>query len=128
MNPNQIPSKPLIASINAKVESAQPIYFFEREDGSVIFAQGREAWSLYSRKPQIIGYETRRPKLIGRSDGAIFRDAIEQSRIIFAEKGLEAAQIHIREAEKAELEKARLNKVAPPNFDRVDSRGNPINV
>lgn len=118
MHPNQIPEKPLYANIG-QVENAQPIYFFERENGTVVCAQGKEAWNLYSRKPQIVGVETRRPKLIGMSDGSIFRQAIIDSQTIFKEKGLAAAQDHIREAQNKELEKARLNKVAPPNADKI---------
>lgn len=120
MNPNQIPEKPLYASPDGKLEQAQPIYFFEREDGTIIHAQGREAWNLYSRKPQVIGYETRRPKFIGVSDGTVFQKAVIDMKAIYREKGLQAAQEYLRNAQREELEKARLNKTPPQNADRFE--------
>lgn len=108
-----MPEKPLIASMNYKDNElqARPVYFFERRDGSTFATEEREAWELYARNRNV--------KLVGTSDGKIFRQAIMEARDIFREKGLQASQEHIRQGERKELEVARLTIKPPRNFDKI---------
>lgn len=127
MHPDSVPEQPLRA-VMGRLESAQRVYFFEREDGSIIFAQAREAWNMISHPFKSIGSENRKPKFIGSSDGTIYRSAVIAAQKLFAEKGqaeLKECQRILRDGEKAELAAARGNMVLPPNFDMIDNRGNP---
>lgn len=128
MNPSEIPEKPLYANVNLKREQPERIYFFERENGSIIFAKENEAHRIYRKRNQVIGQERERIKFLGSSDGQLFYKAVEESKVIFQEKGLEAAQERIRQGEKEELEVARGQMIYPRNMDVVDRGHNPINL
>lgn len=127
MHPSQIPEKPLTAGVG-KVEDAQRVYFFERENGSVIFAQGAEAWNIYKGRIQHIGYDRPRYKFLGSSDGTKFRQGVIEAQKIMREQGLEASQARIRQAEAEELAEARGKMVVPPNFDTITRGRQPIDL
>lgn len=112
MNPLSMPEKPLVVSMNYKDNElqAKPVFFFERRDGSTFATEEAEAWGLYARNRNV--------KLVGTGDGRLFRQAVIEAREIFKTKGLQAAQEHIREGEKKELEQARLTIKPPRNFDK----------
>lgn len=111
-----------------KVEQNQQTYFFEREDGTIFHTNLKEAWTIYAGRAQKLGERVMRPKFIGSSDGSIFRQAVIEAHRIMNEKGIEEAQKLLKEAEKQELEKARLNPRPPINCDTVDKRGNPTSL
>lgn len=107
-----------------RIEQATRTYFFERPDGSIISAQGKEAWSLYSRPPQIVGTRLPPYKFIGSSDGTIFQRAVIESQSVYRQTlNLEEAQKILRKGEQEELEKARGNMVPPPNMDKMGPAG-----
>lgn len=119
---SQIPEKPLVAGFSNKVEDVRKIYFFQKENGEVFAVQSdEEAWQLWNRRNQIIGKETDRIKLIGTGDGRIFNQAILESRELFKESGLEAAQERIRKGEQDELDACRGTIIPPPNMDYYGS-------
>lgn len=119
---SQIPEKPLVAGFSNKVEDVRKIYFFQKENGEVFAVQSdEEAWQLWNRRNQIIGRETDRVKLIGTGDGKIFNEAVIESRELFKESGLEAAQERIRRGEQEELNACKGNVVPPPNMDYYGS-------
>ena len=128
MNLSQIPEKPLVANVNEKVENAERVYFFERENGSIVAVQANEAWKMWNGRDRILGERHQRPKLIGSSDGTQFRQGIIEAQKIFREQGLEAAQAHMRNAEKQEIEKARGNLTPPPNMDKFGPGARFLNV
>lgn len=111
-----------------KNQPIERVYFFQREDGGMIYVGAREAWNLWRGRQQIIGFERPRLKYVGSSDGEKFRQALLASKDAFATGGLEAAQEALRKGVDEELEAARLNTAPPPNFDEVDERGNPVNI
>lgn len=128
---SQIPEKPLVASVNTDPKQLQTnrTYFFEREDGSVIFAEEREAWGLYSRIPQVLGKRTYPLKFLGSSDGKKYQQAIFDSQQIYREtNSLAKAQERLRQGEKEELEAARGNLVPPRNQDKMGSGANYLQV
>lgn len=120
MHYSSIPEKPLNASINSKIEEAERIYFFERPDGSRIFAKDREAWNLYSRRPQILGKYTQAFKLLGSSDGTTYQQAVREAQeIYFQTNDLQKAQDRLRKGEFEEFEKAKGNLTPPPDYDKM---------
>jgi len=122
MHYTQIPEKPLVASMSDKIEDAQRIYFFERSDGQVIATQENEAWSLYSRRPQVLGKSKRMEfKLIGTGEGTIFRDAAIRAREA-GKTDIKEAQRILKEGQETEL-KACLGKIIPPR--NLDKMGDP---
>lgn len=113
--------------IIGRIERANRTYFFERHDGSIISAQGKEAWNLYSRHPQIVGTRVPPYKFIGSSDGLTFQKAVEESQAVFRNTGnLEEAQKILRAGEQEELNKARGNMIPPPNMDKMGPAGHLI--
>ncbi len=131
MNPQSIPEKPLLAGLNTKgaeINALKTVYFFEREDGTTFCAETAEAWGVYKRKNQIIGSERPKNKLIGTSNGALYRKAVLESQEVFKTSGLEAAQARLRQGYEEELAEARKHPIVPPNMDKVDFRGNPTNI
>jgi len=111
---SSVPEKPLVAGLG-KIEETHPTFFYERPDGSVIFVNEREAWTIHKKFKQI-----------GVSDGTIFQKHLIESKEIFSREGLASAQAHIRKGEKAELEAARGHFQLPRNFDCIDTSGNPV--
>lgn len=99
----------------------------------MIAVQEKEAWNLIAHPPQVLGQYTSRPRFLGSSDGKLYRDAVAKAQQMFIEGGktlacLAECQKVMREAEAAELAVARGNMVQPRNADRMDRRGNPINL
>lgn len=118
----QIPEKPLVASMSDKIEEAQRIYFFERSDGQIIACQENEAWSLYTRRPQVLGKSKRMEfKLVGTGDGNIFREAAMRAREA-GKNDIKEAQKILKEGQEAELA-ACLGKIIPPT--NTDKMGDP---
>lgn len=129
MHYSSIPEKPLNASINEKIENAERIYFFQRHDDSVIFAQGREAWNLYVRRPQVLGQYMPKFKFLGSSDGTTYQQAVREAHEIYTTtQDLKKAQERLRQGEKEELEKAKGNMIPPPNYDKMGSGANHLMV
>lgn len=118
MHPSLIPEKPLIAKPNGRTEKPQRIFFFERKDGSVFHAQEQEAWTLYSKGTQVIGFERDRPRLIGVGDGAIFSEAVAEAKKVAA-TNLQESQEMIRKGISDELEACRGKIIAPRDMDKV---------
>lgn len=118
MHHSQIPEKPLHSSVNTdpKIVRAEKVYFFERSDGSVIAASGPEAWGLYARKNQIVGYESSKCRLVGTGDGLIFRQAIVEAQKI---TDVALAKERIVKGQADELEACRGKIIPPPNFDKM---------
>ena len=124
----KLPEKPLVASMEGKVETPQEIYFFQRENGEVLHVNEKGAWSLYMNRNKIIGQYPERLKIIGVGPGHIFQQGLIESRELFKTKGLEAAQARIRQAVSEELEACRGKIKVPRDFDQIDRRGNPVNM
>lgn len=118
--------KPLIASM-APLETPIRVYFFERPDGTKIHVSDKAAWQLYSRPQQTI-WGNVRFKYLGTSNGRVYSNAVQEANLLFKEGGLEAAQAHLRKAWDLELEASLVDKTPPPNYDRVDKTGAPVNM
>lgn len=120
MHHSQIPEKPLVAGVSNRVEPAQRIFFFERNDGKVIAVQENEAWSLYSKRQQLLtkGFNRVEFKLIGTGDGRIFQEAALKAKEI-GKTNIEEAQKVLREGQEAELEACRGNIIPPRNTDEL---------
>ena len=117
MHYSSIPEKPLIVRPNGRIEKPQKIFFFERKDGSVFYAQENEAWTLYSKGNQMVGLEKDRPKLIGTGNGLIFNKAVQDAKAIGASNLYEAQEI-LRKGVADELEACRGNIQIPGNHDK----------
>jgi hypothetical protein len=131
MNYNNIPEKPLVASVNTK-QQEQVIgrtFFFERPDGSRISTEEKEAWNLYTRIPQELG--TRKPgfKFLGSSDGTTYQQAVFEAQQIFLNTNdLKMAQDRLRQGEVEEFEKARGNMKPPRNMDVMGPGANQLQI
>ena len=79
INPEE--AQPLSTLRPNKLENAEPVYFFEINDGKVIATKGEEAWSLYSRKQQNLSNKVTF-KLIGTGTGEVFQDAVLKAHAI----------------------------------------------
>lgn len=130
MNPNSIPEKPLYASMEGgKVEAPQEIYFFKREDGSVFHVDGRAAWALYQGRNKVLGKPNERLKIIGVGDGRTFAQYVMKAREEYRQdQNLAKAQQTLREGVDKELEACMGKVKIPPNYDSLDSGGNPVNI
>lgn len=105
----QIPEKPLHASMDGgKVEPPQKVYFYERPDGSIVHTDAKEAWGFHKKFKQI-----------GVSDGVKYHQAVLESRDLFRQQGLAAAQDRLRQGFAEELEAARGKLERPPNADKM---------
>lgn len=99
-----------------KVEKAQKTWFFERPDGTTFACQQNEAWQILQKGN---AYH-RGLKLIGCSNGEIFRNAVAESHKVYAKtKSMAKARKVILEGEKAELAAARGNMELPANPETV---------
>lgn len=124
MQHSDIPLKPLVAKVNQEQLPINRTYFFERPNGTRVVAEDKEAWSLYSRIPQVLGIRTYPFKFLGSSDGRKYQQAILESKEILATTGdLEKAQVRLRLGEEEEFEQAKGVMVPPPNMDRMDLKG-----
>lgn len=111
-----------------KIESAQKTFFFQRHDGSVIYVQEEEAWSLLRGGNKVIGPVIPPPKLIGVSDGALFQKAMYEAQGLWKEGRIDEAKARLKQGEKEELEAARGKIVLPRNFDIIGRDGQPVNM
>lgn len=126
MNISSVPEKPLIVG-TGKIENAMRVYFFERPDGSRIFVLGKEAWNLYTKPQQILGFQNKRFKFLGSSDGTAHQKAVMESQQIFRDtKDYEKARERLRQGEEEEFNNRQ--NIPPMNYDKVDMRGNPTNL
>lgn len=114
--------------INPKSYNPEKTFFFEKEDGTIFFVNEAEAWNIFSGKQQIIGIRNYPPKLIGTSDGTIYNKAMQEAKIIFKEKGYEAAESHLHQGELLELEEARKHPQKPRDFSSIGLNGRPVNI
>lgn len=90
------------------VKGPEKTFFFERPNGTTFAcATEEEAWLIYNKKWF---------KFVGQSDGVGFYNALVD--LSKRTPSVEEAQKVMREAEKTELEVARLNKVPPRNIDK----------
>ncbi len=124
MHHSQIPVKPLIASVNEETLPVEEIYFFERQDGSIIHTNERLAWNVYRRGIGELG-NIQRPKLVGVGSGQIYAKAVQEAKDIGRDGNIKDAQARVRQGYKEELEAARGKIKYPRNFDEVDRNGNP---
>lgn len=112
-----------------KVEYAEKTYFFERSDGKIMMAKGREAWNLYKMRNQVLGTVKPNFKLVGTSDGQIYQRAVIASQEHFMNtRNLKEAQDILRKGETDEYAQAKGKIERPPNYDRVGSDGQPTNL
>lgn len=126
MNLSSVPEKPLVVGLG-KIENAMRVYFFERPDGSRLFVAGKEAWNLYSKPQQILGFSNAKFKFLGSSNGLAYQKAVAESQQIFREtKDYEKARERLKQGEQEEFD-SREN-IPPMNYDKVDIRGNPTNL
>lgn len=117
MNPNQLPEKPLIASLNTKNSelSVNTVYFIQRPTGDVIYVDEKSAWSLL---------KDRSMKLYGVGDGKTFNKGVMEARIL-GQTDIKLAQERLRKAVQEEMDSAKGKLIYPRNFDTVDFGGNP---
>lgn len=115
----ELPEKPLVAGMSTRADDINRVYFFERSDGQIIACEEQEAWSLYSRKVQILGRSKRQDfKLIGVGDGLIYKEALANARIAGRTDIAEAQRI-IRQGQADELEACRGKIIPPRNMDTI---------
>lgn len=115
----ELPEKPLVAGMSTKNDDINRVYFFERSDGQIIAGEEVEAWSLYSRRQQVLGRNKRMEfKLVGTGDGNIYREALSQARIA-GKTDVKQAQAIIRKGQADELEACRGKIIAPRNMDTM---------
>jgi hypothetical protein len=115
----ELPEKPLVAGMSTRSEDINRVYFFERSDGQVIACEEVEAWSLYSRRQQVLGRNKRMDfKLIGVGDGLIYREALSQARIA-GQTDIKKAQEIIRKGQEDELDACRGKIIAPRDMDKI---------
>ncbi len=127
MDHHSIPEHP----VTVTVDTSKPVeraFFFERDNGTVIYVNEVTAWSLISKGQQHIRQGTKHFKYLGQSDGVAYAQALKEANVLFKTEGLEAAQKRLKEGVEAEVENAKLNQRPPRNFDEVDLQGNPIKI
>jgi hypothetical protein len=118
----------------AKIEPAHPTWFFERPDGEIFAAEENEAWELLKHGNS--GWRMRGIKLIGHSDGTVYRAAmVEASKIVKEKHECDGEycgicldhEAKVRETIlngfNAELERARGNLSMPGNKDILFREG-----
>ena len=113
--------KPLTASMSERSDDIHQVFFFERNDGTIIACEEEEAWNLYVRRPQILGRHKRIEfTLIGVGDGNIYRQALQQAREI-GKTDIKQAQEILRKGQADELEACRGRIIKPRNMDKIGS-------
>jgi hypothetical protein len=132
MNISSTDVKPVYPSMDNVVDKGllipREVYFFEREDGTVINMEEKEASGFLKGRVAEIGVPFKRHKLIGVGDGKLFAKAIIEAKQIFkTTNSLAQAQERIRQGEKEELESARGKLKKPRDFDSTDPKGNLTN-
>lgn len=117
MHYSGIPEKPLLATVNKKTNilKREKVYFFKREDGSIFATGAQEAWTLYTRRNQIVGKATTKFQLVGTGDGEIFVHALIEAQ---KETDVEKAKEIIRKGQEDEYNACLGNIIKPPNFDK----------
>lgn len=90
------------------VRGPEKTFFFERPNGATFACSTEEEACLIYKKKWF--------KFVGQSDGVAFFTALQT--LAGRNPSIEESQRVIREAEKAELEIARLNKTPPRDMDR----------
>lgn len=104
-----------------KLEQPKPVFFFERNDGKIIFVDEVQAWSLYSRPAQMLYKGGTKPffKLIGTGTGEIFRNAVMEAQQV-GSTDIKKAQDILRKGEQDELEACRGKIIPPRNMDKFE--------
>lgn len=103
--------------MSERTEPPKRIFFFERTDGKILAVEESEAWSLYTRRQQVLGKNRRQEfKLIGTGDGAIFYEAVQKAKEAGRTNIAEAQEI-IRKGQADELEACRGKIIPPKNMD-----------
>lgn len=113
----ELPEKPLYASVSTdnKILKKEKVYFFKREDNSIIATTGPEAWSLYARRPQVIGKLPQRFELVGTGDGEIFLAALKEAQ---KQTDVNKAREIIMKGQQDEYEACKGKIQPPPNYDK----------
>lgn len=111
-----------------RLEPAEKTYFFQRHDGSIINVKEQEAWNLLKKRQPVLGLYVQPPKLIGVSNGTLFRKAVEEAHALHAEGKVDEAVQRIRDGEKEELASAMGKIEMPRNFDTIDQNRRPVNL
>lgn len=110
----------------ARIDPPQKTFFFERYDGSIISVGESEAWRIATGRNQAyLKYPA--PKLIGVSDGTVFRDAVIEAQAL-GKTDIEAAKARLRKGYDDELTAARGHIEQPRNFDMIDKYGQPTRI
>lgn len=118
---DESPKPPIF--VQPRMESR--VYFFERQDGSIVPIDGDEsAWIMYAH-PKRVFVQDVPPKYLGQSDGRQYMQAAEQAKVIAKEQGVEAGQKFLKEAMEKEIEIARLNRTPPPDMDSIYNNKTP---
>lgn len=120
--------QPTYKIVDGRAGELKPVYFFERANGQYFLTEARDAWNILKGRIQVAGLQTVIPKLVGMSDGQFYAQAVTEAKLVEQEKGLEAASKYIKQKIDEEYQKCKGKPVIPPNFDTVDSRGNPTNI
>lgn len=121
--------KPLYASADPRSYPIARVYFFEKSDGTRIFTEEKEAWSLCTRAPQILGIRTYPFKFLGSSDGRLYSQAIAECKQIMNETGnLQEAQARLKRGEEEEFAVAKGNMVYPRNMDKMGPAANELMI
>lgn len=121
---SQIPEKPLVASINQDPQydyKPQRVFFFKRNDGKIIATEEQEAWSLYSRRPQMLYRQGKRVEfeLIGTGDGKIYYQALQEAKVA-GQTDIAKAQEILRKGQQDELDACMGKIIAPRNMDKFE--------
>lgn len=117
MHPSQIPEKELFASVNTdnKILNKEPIFFFERSDGEILAVPEQQAWTLYSRRAQMLGKQPLTFKLVGTGDGTIFYTALREAQ---KETDINKAKELLKKGQQDEYEACKGKVIPPRNFDK----------
>lgn len=120
---SQIPPKPLVAGMNTDPSfdyKPTTVFFFERNDGKIIATEELEAWSLYTRRPQMLYRKGNRVefKLIGTGDGTIYHKALMEAKQV-GQTDIAKAQEILKKGQQEELEACRGKIIPPRDMDKL---------
>jgi len=120
-----LPIKEAVVTPNTqrKAEEFYPLYWFEKQDGSIFSAKEKEAWEIIKGRIKIMNYSVRH-RYLGCSTGQLYWEEIKKVPQVLQEQGQEKASEFIRDVEKRECATANPS-IRPRNFDGRDLGGNP---
>ena len=111
--------KPLIAGMSSRDDDIKRVFFFERDDGQVIATEENEAWSLWTRKVQVLGRSKKNNyTLVGTGDGNIYRKALQEAREA-GKTDITKAQSIIRKGQEDEYLACKGRIIPPKDMDKI---------